>query len=329
VSILMPVRNEERFLPAALASIFSQTMSDWELIAVDDGSTDATPALLAAAATDPRVRPVAARGSGLVAALNQGLALCRAPLVARMDGDDISHPRRLELQHAFLDAHEEIDLAGCMTRHFPRAELKRGMLAYEAWLNSLAGHDAIMRDLFVESPLVHPSVVFRRSAVAAVGGYRDLGWAEDYDLWLRLAATGCRFVRLPQLLFFWRDHPLRATRTMGPYSAAAFRACKLHHLKHGFLRGVSEVTLAGAGQEGRAWQRALAADGIRVAQWLDVDPRKIGRILHGAPVVAKHPYPRITGRLLITVGVRGARDELRLWADGGGLREGGDYLCVT
>ncbi len=103
VSILLPVRNEERFLPAALDSIFRQTFTDWELVAVDDGSCDATPAILAGAAQrDPRVRVLRPSARGLVPALNAGLDACRAPLVARMDADDISHPRRLELQATFL-----------------------------------------------------------------------------------------------------------------------------------------------------------------------------------------------------------------------------------
>ena len=103
VSILMPVRNEERFLAAALRSVAAQTLTDWELVAVDDSSTDATPAILAEAARrDPRIRVLRPAERGLVPALNAGLAACRAPLVARMDGDDVSHPRRLASQAEFL-----------------------------------------------------------------------------------------------------------------------------------------------------------------------------------------------------------------------------------
>lgn len=203
------------------------------------------------------------------------------------------------------------------------------MLAYENWQNALGCHEAIIRDLFVESPFVHPSVMFRKGAVESVGGYRETGWAEDYDLWLRLAAAGTRFARLPQPLFFWRERPERATRTSPEYSAEAFRACKAHHLRGGFLQGVSEVVLAGAGLEGRAWLRTLARQGVRVKLWVDVDPRKIGRVLHGAPVVGPGGVSPADGRMLITVGTRGARGQLREWAKGAGFREGEDFLCVT
>jgi glycosyltransferase involved in cell wall biosynthesis len=330
VSILLPVRNEEQFLPAALDSLQRQTMTCWELVCVDDGSTDATPDLLAGAARrDARVRIITRAGGGLVEALNTGLDECRAPLVARMDGDDISHPRRLEVQHAFMTADPAVGLVASAFRHFPRHQVRMGMLAYEAWQNSLGNHEAIIRDLFVESPFVHPSVMFRKAVVTAVGGYRETGWAEDYDLWLRLAAAGTLFARLPQTLFFWRERADRVTRTSPEYTAEAFRACKAHHLCNGFLQGVDEVILAGAGLEGRAWLRALAREGVGVALWVDVDPKKIGRILHGARVAGPAGVAPSGRKMLITVGTRGAREQVRNWAHGAGFREGVDFLCVT
>lgn len=331
VSILLPVRNEERHLPAALESLFRQTLNSWELVAVDDGSSDGTAAILREAARrDPRVRVLCPANRGLVAALNAGLEACRSPIVARMDGDDLCHPRRLEIQAAFLAERPETGLVACAFRHFPRTGLGSGMRAYEQWQNGLAGHEEIVRDLFVESPFVHPSVMFRRDAVMAVGGYRETGWAEDYDLWLRMAAAGARFSRLSRTLFFWRERPERATRTLPEYSAAAFRKCKAYHLKQGFLAGVKDVTLAGAGLEGRAWYRTLREEGIRVTRWVDVDPRKIGRVLHGAPVLAVDEVRAEPGaKLLVTVGTRGARHQVRTWANRAGFEEGRDYLCVT
>jgi glycosyltransferase involved in cell wall biosynthesis len=330
ISILMPVRNEERYLQAALDSLYRQTLPDWELVVVDDGSLDETPAILARAArSDARVRVLRRAGGGLVAALNAGLQLCRAPLLARMDGDDISHPRRLALQAAYLEAHPGTGLVASGFRHFPRASLKRGMLAYEEWQNSLGDHQRVIRDLFVESPFVHPGILTRRGVVERLGGYRDCGWPEDYDLWLRMAAAGVRFARLPEVLLFWRDHPERATRTMDEYASLALRRCKLHHLRLGFLQGVSELVIAGAGLEARAWQRLLLAEGIAVSHWLDIDPRKVGRTLHGAPVLRPEDL-QLEGRKMITaIGLRGAREQFRLDAGKLGWQEGIDFISVA
>lgn len=330
VSILLPVRNEERFLPAALASLSRQTQPDWELVAIDDGSSDATGALLAAAAaSDPRLRVLHLPPTGLVGALNSGLDACRAPLVARMDGDDICHPRRLERQSAFLDSHPDITLVACRVRHVPRRNLTDGMQCYENWQNGLLSHDEIIRDLFVESPFTHPSVMFRRDAVLALGGYRDQGWPEDYDLWLRLAKADARFARCPETLFFWRDRPERLTRTASEYALAAFRACKIHHLSQSYLAGAGEVTLWGAGIEGKAWRRALLSAGISVRRWVEVDPRKLGQRIHGAPVVGIESLVPDDGKTLITVGAKGAREQIRAFAARAGLRDGEDFLCVT
>jgi len=330
VSILLPVRNEERHLPAALRSIVRQTFADWELVAVDDGSTDATSCiLLEASRCDDRIRIVSLPPTGIVGALNAGLSTCRASLVARMDGDDVSHPRRIEEQVRFLSEYSDIGLVACGTRHFPRHLLQQGMLHYERWQNSLLSHDQIVRDLFVESPFAHPSVVFRREVVTSAGGYRDVGWAEDYDLWMRLAARGVRFARIPDILFFWRDRPERLTRNAPNCTADAFRACKAHHLKRGYLNGECEVTLWGAGMEGKAWRKILMEEGIGVVRWVDIDPRKIGQTIHGAPVVPPDGLKKGGGKTLITVGTKGARDLVRRWAAENALSEGSDYLSVT
>ena len=169
----------------------------------------------------------------------------------------------------------------------------------------------------------------RREIVERLGGYRDCGWPEDYDLWLRMAAAGVRFARLPETLLFWRDHPERATRTMDAYAALAMRRCKLHHLLRGFLSGAADLVLAGAGLEARAWQRLLSAEGVRVSHWLDIDPRKVGTILHGAPVLRPEEL-QLAGRKMITaIGLRGAREQFRLTADELGWREGVDFVSVA
>lgn len=330
LSVLMPVRNEERHLPAALASMRRQSFAEWEMVVVDDGSTDATPRILArAAATDDRIRIIRQEKRGIVSALNTGLGACRAPLVARMDGDDVSHPLRLERQVKLMNERPGLDLVACGVRHFPRPHLQGGMKAYETWQNTLVDHEAIERDLYVESPFAHPSVLFRRRTVVDAGGYRDKGWAEDYDLWLRLAHAGARFARLPQILFFWRDRPERLTRSAANCTAEAFRACKAHFLRESYLHQTDTVTLWGAGLEGKAWRKTLLEQNIRVARWIEIDKRKIGQRIHDAPVAPIDELAPKQGRMLITIGAKGARAQVRRWAAERGLVEGVDFVCVT
>lgn len=330
ISIIMPVRNEEHYLERTLDSLYRQSYTKWELIAVDDGSSDLTPAILAKAAdTDRRVTLIRIENGGLVAALNTALKASKAPLLARIDGDDICHPQRLELQSAWLDAHPEIGLVASNFRHFPRKDLKRGMIEYEKWQNGLTDHALIIRDLFVESPFVHPSVMMRRDVIQKLEGYQENGWPEDYDLWLRMAEAGIQFAKLPQTLLFWRDHPKRATRNMEEYALSSFRNCKCYYLLRSFLHNIKDVVIAGAGQEARAWQRLLAAAGVTVSGWLDVDPKKVGRILHNAPIINSEELKLNGRKMIVAIGVRGAREQFRGVAKGLGWQEGLDFVCVA
>jgi GT2 family glycosyltransferase len=328
LSVILPCRDAARYLPACIASLQRQTQYDFEVIAVDDGSTDATASILGDwRRGDPRVRVITQHPLGLVAALNRGIAEASAPVIARMDADDIAHPRRFELQAALLQT-GAVDVASCLVRCFPRAQLRRGMRRYEQWLNSLVSHQEMARDLFVESPLAHPSAIMRADALRSLGGYRDMGWPEDYDLWMRAYAAGLRFGKVPRRLYWWRERADRLSRTHGAYSPAAFRRCKVHHLKAIHLCGRTHVAVWGAGKEGKALARHLRREGIEVIRFIDVDPNKIGRTLLGSPVVGMDALNR-DHYLLVAVGAHGAREEIRAYLAAAGWREPRDYRTMA
>src|SRR4051794_19711102 len=177
----MPVRDGQRFLEEALESILSQTLRELELIVVDDGSTDATPHILAdIARRDGRVRVFVAEGAGVVAALNQGCALSTAPYVARLDADDIALPERLQQQVGLLDARPDVGLVG--GTYFAIDEAGRRHATIEPPTD-----DATLRArLRRYNVFAHPATTFRRVAFEQAGRYR-LAEAEDYDLWLRIS----------------------------------------------------------------------------------------------------------------------------------------------
>jgi len=285
VSVLMPVKDASATLGAALDSLTRQSLESFEVIAVDDGSSDSSRAILEERAQrDRRIRVESSGGTGLVAALEHGRRRASAPLVARMDADDVAHPRRLQLQVEHMRANPGLSGTGCLVRLFPRGQMRQGWKRYERWVNSLTTPDLIRRERFVESPLVHPSVVLRADALAEAGGYRDGGWPEDYDLWLRLIGEGMLLDKVPRTLFFWRVGPQRHSRTHPRYSPEKFMELKLAHLRAGPLANVSRVVLWGAGKNGRRWSRLLGDGGMRVEAFIDVDPAKIGKKIAGIPV---------------------------------------------
>jgi glycosyltransferase involved in cell wall biosynthesis len=335
VSVVMPVYNAKDTLPAAMASILRQSFQRFELVAVDDGSDDGSLEYLKKAAhKDRRIKVVSLPKSGIVFALNAGLAESKATLVARFDADDISHPKRLEKQFSFMNEHQRCDALGSRVRVFPRPRLKPGMLHYEDWQNRVTTPDEIHRDLFVESPFAHPSVMFRRDVVLALGGYRDLGWPEDYDLWLRVAESGLGMAKLPETLLFWRDGADRLSRSHGMYSAENFRKVKAHFLWRWRLRGLSRLQLWGAGRDGKTWARLLMKTGFEVVQFIDIDKKKVGGRAAGKvdgggiPVVA--PADIIKGLPIVcAVGVKGAREQIRDYLAAEGFKEPEEFFFLA
>ena len=156
--------------------------------------------------------------------------------------------------------------------------------------------DTVAANIFVECPLAHPTFMFRARVLAEAGGYRDRAWPEDYDLLLRLWRRGHRFVAAPRVLLDWRDDPGRLSRTHPAYSLAAFRACRVHHLRRSVLRGRSGVVVWGAGPTGKSLAREFARQGVRVQAFVEVDPRKIGQQIHGAPVLGVEAVREVVGR---------------------------------
>ncbi len=335
VSILMPCFNAAATLEEALQSLVEQSLSDFEVVAIDDGSTDATAAILQTwADKDGRIIVHSQPHSGIVAALNAGLARCRAPYVARMDADDLAHPQRLEKQVAFLDRHEEIDLVSCLVECFPRENVRQGFRIYTDWMNSLVEEEQIIKEMFIESPFAHPSVTFRRRVVERLGGYQDHGWAEDYDLWLRMLIAGRRFAKLPQVLLMWREHPGRLTRQDRRYSLENFLRAKAYYLAQGPLKGRDSIILWGAGMTGRRLSKHLARQQLPLRAFIDVDVSKIGGTKRGLPVFSVDMLPRIWGAsqgaaLLVAVASQKARGLIRQHLEGLGLVEGVDWWAVA
>ena len=334
VSILFPVHNGAATLPRALASLSRQSYADWELIAVDDGSTDGTATILAATASDePRLRILTQPHAGIVAALNRGLMETRAPLIARMDADDECLPARLERQVAFLDEHPEIGVCATQVAFGGDASLNRGYALHVEWTNSLLTPEQIALNRFVESPLAHPSVMFRHSLVAEHGGYREHAWPEDYELWLRWLDAGVRFAKVPEPLVVWHDPPQRLSRSHPRYTTEAFYACKCHYLARWVERHLAPgrpLYLRGAGKTTRRRFAALAEYGVHLAGYVDVDISKIGHRIAGLPVLAPDSVPPAAECFVLgAVGNRGAREFIRGQLCGQGRLEGRDFLMVA
>ncbi len=202
VDVLVPAHNAAATLRASIESRQAQTLPGIRILVVDDGSSDETPAILAGlAAADPRITVMRQPNGGIVAALNAGLAACRAPLVARLDADDIARPERLALQVEFLDAHPEVVAASGAVRHVDGAGQPTGTIAR---LPDPSRADPLWAPA-IEPYLIHPFLIARRDALEAVDGYRHVRHAEDSDLYWRLSERG-QVCNMPEVLGDYRLH---------------------------------------------------------------------------------------------------------------------------
>ncbi len=331
VSIVMPVRDGADTLRGAMESILAQTWRDLELIVVDDGSTDATPEILTEyTRRDPRIRLVSTPPQGIARALQAGCAAAAGDWIARMDGDDWMHPERLSRQMDHARENPERGVVSGLVRYGGDAP---GYAAHVDWVNGLLTHEEMALRRFVEAPVAHPSVMFRRDLMEKHGGYRDGDFPEDYELWLRWMEAGVRFGKVPEEILVWNDPPGRLSRTDPRYDVDRFYETKCAYLAR-WLRGNVDpgraLWLWGAGRVTRRRFDPLEHEGVRFEGFIDVDPKKANRHRDGRRVVMAGELPdRSSAFLVVGVGNRGAREKIAAHLRARGWQEGLDFILAA
>ncbi len=322
ISVVLPVYNGASTIERAIVSIQQQTDPNWELLIVDDGSTDDTyPRVAALAAGDDRIRPIPSSHGGIVSALHTGISHARGDFLARMDADDLAAPPRLAAQRRWFESHPHGALCGTGVI-MAGSELGIGRRRYEAWLNAIQTHDTVERELFVECPVAHPSFMMRRAAYEAVGGYRDFEGPEDYDLVFRFWHGGYEVGNVPGPYLTWKESKGRLSMNSPRYDAYAFRALKRAWLQR--LRADDHRPLYqwGAGEVGKRWLREWGAGEVTAV--VDIRPGKIGQQIHCVPVIEAEALPGPGNCFVVVmVGTPGARDLIRAW-----FRSAGYVECI-
>ncbi len=343
ISVILPVRNAESTVEQALRSCCDQSARDLEIIVVDDASDDGTPRAVAKVAQDDdRVRVLTLSGNlGVARAFQVGFEASHGRLIARMDADDVSWPERMERQRAMLMDHPDLSGVSCLVEIRKRDVVTGtatlppdgGYARFETWLNELIEPEAIAAQRFVDQPVVNPSMMVRRAVVEESGGYREVAWAEDYDLWLRLLHAGHRFAKVPEVLFTWSDHERRLTRNNAVYFQDQFLRCKAHYLSMLDLIKQRGVAIAGAGPIGKTLGSHLKEMGVELHRFYEVHPRRVGEVIGGVTVRGIDSWRSMDEDepmvVLGAVGQPGKRAIIRKQAEERGFVEGETFYAVA
>lgn len=340
ITITLAARDAAPWLTEMLDSVLAQTDHDWQLLVLDDGSRDATPAVVGDyAARESRIRVLERHedARGVPTSLNRLLGEVATPLLARADADDVWEPGRLAAQRRALERAPGLAGVTCRVAPFPPTAMGDGMRRYFDWQNTLLTPEEIARDRFVESTIAHPTLMLRTDVLRGLGGWNDPPWPEDWDLHLRLLEAGHRIERIDDVLYRWRMHTGQLTQADSRYSEDSFLAARAHYLARFIAsnRGDRPVQLLGAGPVGKRLARALALEHCVIDGFVDVDPKKIGGIVHAGahrwPVASMDTLFAVEPRPLAisTVGLVGGRSRVRGLLTDRGWIEGRDFVVAA
>lgn len=330
ISVILPFYNSGNELDKAIQSIVDQTYPHWTLILVsNNGSETGLNIALRHQAADKRIRLIKEPQQGIAFALNTGLHHANTEYIARMDADDVSHPERLAQQVAFLDSNLDIDVVSSQTTFDTQIAGSTGYSLFVDWQNSIITPDEHAISRFIESPLAHPSVMFRKSLTDKYGLYDTGPVPEDYELWLRWFDKDVKFHKLPDELLTWTDHPQRLSRNHENYSKEAFFNIKCQYLARWIKRTVpsnKKIIVCGSSRIGRKRADLLKELGVNIFGFTDVKKRPNRQVNFV-------PYQQITEPepwfLINFIGRRGVGEAIRKHFTALGFTEGKDLILAA
>ena len=280
VSILMPVRNAMPFLKECLDSILGQTFQQWELLAVNDHSTDGSEKILQEFQDrDSRIQFFNSEGKGIIPALRTAYKNANGNFITRMDADDVMHTNKLAWMFEQLSESGPGHLVVGLVKYISEQKLGEGYLKYENWLNELSLQERNFDEIYKECVVPSPCWMIHKSDLEKVGHFSFDVYPEDYDLCFRFRNNGLKIKSVKKKIHYWRDHPNRSSRIDPNYSDNRFLELKMNHFIEYDFRPNEKLFLWGAGKKGKAIAQILQKRKINF-RWFTNNVKKIGHSIY-------------------------------------------------
>jgi glycosyltransferase involved in cell wall biosynthesis len=280
ISVLIPFKNTSDFITECLQSIVNQTYTNWELIVIDDHSSDTSYAIVERfAQKDTRIRLYKNKGNGIIDALKLAYSKSKGNFITRMDSDDIMVKEKLQIMHDDLMAHGKGHIALGLVKYFSKEGISDGYSKYQSWLNKLTKEGANYSEIYKECVIASPCWMVYRDDFDRCGAFNSELYPEDYDLVFRFYKQGLTCIPSTKLLHYWRDYTYRTSRTHTNYSHDMLLQLKLYYFLQ--LHRDKEKTLViwGAGHKGKFAACYLIEHQIEFL-WICDNPKKIGKHIY-------------------------------------------------
>ncbi|MBT8327161.1 MAG: glycosyltransferase [Bacteroidia bacterium] len=278
ISILMPVKNAEPYLKGCIESIIKQSYTNWQLVAVDDSSTDNSYQILKDfSSTYSNIEVFRSNGTGIIDALRLAYKSSLGDFVHRMDADDLMPINKLEL---FMEHWQPKAIVSGKIKYFTdEGEIGDGFNKYQAWINGLMEANNLWKDPYLECSLPSPAWLMKRSDFEDIGAFRSSLLPEDYDLMFRIYASKIEVITIKETVHFWRDSLDRTSRNEPQYFPIAYFPIKVHYFLQ-IDRNTKPLLLWGAGRKGKLIAKLLIAQNEKFT-WITNNQNKIGLSIYG------------------------------------------------
>jgi glycosyltransferase involved in cell wall biosynthesis len=320
ISILIPAKNEKLYLDECLTSILNQDIQDWEVVFIDDHSTDETYAIAQKyAARDPRIRCFKNRGKGIISALEMAFSLAKGSLITRMDADDIMRPSKLSILSSSLEEAGPGHVAVGGVHYFSADKVKSGFRNYAEWLNLMTAEGSNFQDIFRECVLPSPNWMLFREDLEEIGAFNSDVYPEDYDLAFRMFLGGLSVIPCNEITLEWRDYPSRTSRTAEVYKDHTFTTIKWSYFDRFFRQSARQLVLFGTGYRGKRLAAHLIINNVSFV-WVSNNPEKIGKHIYDIMIEPLSSFNWHDKQIIATIANDRGRAEVTKMANEKGLK---------